>query len=400
MVRAARNLGYRRLAVVRAAPLRMEDLTAVVEGCVLGAWEQRSRQTGAAPVALEELHLAGFGAAREAELAAAQQLGEATNYTREWQNLPPNELTPEALAIVAGDIATRHGLELEVLGPDELQGSGYNLIAAVGAGSANQPRLIRVQHRGVPGAADRCLALVGKGITFDAGGLTLKSHETMQTQKKDMSGGAAVLAAMDVIAARRLPLNVMAVVAAAENLVGDAAMRPGDVLTSASGRTVEVVNTDCEGRLVLADALTFAIRRGATHLVDLATLTAAANIALGHAATLGVASDDELWAQVSHAAELAGERLWRMPLYADYRVLLRSRIADLKNGYYGEANAITAAMFVAHFAEGRPWAHLDIAASSWNSNPELVTIPRGPLGAGTRLVVHLTELLAGSHRLA
>jgi leucyl aminopeptidase len=191
----------------------------------------------------------------------------------------------------------------------------------------------------------------------------------------------------------------MGVVAAAENLVGDAAMRPGDVLTSAAGRTVEVVNTDCEGRLVLADALTFAIRRGATHLVDLATLTAAANIALGHAATLGVASDDELWAQVSRAAELAGERIWRMPLYADYRVLLRSRVADLKNGYYGEANAITAAMFVSQFVEGRPWAHLDIAASSWNSNPELVTIPRGPLGAGTRLAVHLTELLAGAHRL-
>jgi leucyl aminopeptidase len=178
-------------------------------------------------------------------------------------------------------------------------------------------------------------------------------------------------------------------------MLSGSAQRPGDVVTSANGRTVEVVNTDAEGRLVLADALTYAIRRGATHLVDVATLTGAATTALGHAATLAVANDDWLWAQAAAAAELAGDRVWRFPTYPDYDVLLASRIADLKNSYYGEAGAIMAGMFLREFVEGRPWLHLDIAASSWNANEELTTVPRGPLGAGTRLLIYLAQLMAG-----
>jgi leucyl aminopeptidase len=258
---------------------------------------------------------------------------------------------------------------------------------------------VRLQHRGAligGGRADVRLALVGKGVTFDAGGLSIKTAEQMRTMKGDMGGAAAVLAAIDVIAARRLPLDVMAVAPLTENMLSGSAQRPGDVVTAANGKTVEIVNTDAEGRLILADALIYAVQKGATHLVDVATLTGAAATALGHAATLAVADDEMLWSWLAEAAERAGDRVWRMPMYPDYQALLASPVADLRNGFYGEAGAIAGGMFLREFAEGRPWAHLDIAASSWNTNSDLTTIPQGPLGAGTRLLVHLAELIAGA----
>jgi leucyl aminopeptidase len=216
----------------------------------------------------------------------------------------------------------------------------------------------------------------------------------MSRMKADMSGAAAVLSAIDVIASRRLPLDVMMVIAAAENMPGPAAQRPGDVLVSADGKTVEVVNTDAEGRLVLADALTHALRNGATHIIDLATLTGAATIAIGHAASAAISNDDAFWAQVDQASREAGDRVWRLPIYADYRILLRSQIADLRNAEYGEAGTIMGGMFIGEFAAGKPWAHIDIAASAWNTNLELTTVLRGPSGAGTRLCIELAELMA------
>jgi leucyl aminopeptidase len=397
MVRRARAYGYRRLAVLCSPPLGPEHLAAVVEGSVMGSWELRSRQTAEPISELEELLLSGFGEGRDGDAIAAQELGEATNRVRQWQNMPPNDLTPETLTRIARQIGERHGLEVDVLGPEELQAGGFELLLGVGAGSDLAPRLVRMQHRGAligGGRSDVRLALVGKGVTFDSGGLSIKKAEQMRTMKGDMAGAAAVLAAIDVIAARRLPLDVMAVVAITENMIGGSAQRPGDIVMSANGRTVEIVDTDAEGRLILADAITYAVQRGATHVVDVATLTGAAGIALGHGATLGVANDEELWSWIAEAAQRAGDRVWRMPTYPEYEVLLASQVADLRNGYYGEAGAITAGMFLREFVEGRPWAHLDIAASSWNTNAELTTIPRGPLGAGTRLLVHLAELVA------
>jgi leucyl aminopeptidase len=399
MVRKARRYGYQRLAVLGSPPLGPEDLAAVVEGSVMGSWELRSRQTSERPVQLEELLLSGFGQDRDEEVERAQQLGEATNRTREWQNLPPNELTPEGMTRIARQIGERHGLEFDVLGPEELQAGGFELLLGVGAGSDLAPRLVRLQHRGAligGGRSDVRLALVGKGVTFDAGGLSIKTAEQMRTMKGDMAGAAAVLAAIDVIAARRLPLDVMAVAPLTENMISGSAQRPGDIWTAANGKTVEVLNTDAEGRLILADALTYAVQKGATHLVDVATLTGAAATALGHAATLAVADDEELWGWLAEAARRAGDRSWRMPMYPDYKVLLASPVADLRNAFYGEAGAIAAGMFLREFAEGRPWAHLDIAASSWNTNSALSTVPQGPLGAGTRLLVHLAELIAAA----
>ncbi len=406
LVRASRTYGYKRLAVLRMDPIGPDGLKAVVEGCVMGTFERRSRQTGAAPERreIDELILVGFGAGREHEVVAAQENGEATNRTREWQNAPPNELTPDALAQEAMRIAQRHELEVEVLGPDELRSGGYNLLLGVGAGSAKPTFMIRVVHRGSkqPGAAasasGKVLALVGKGITFDSGGISLKNPEHMSQMKDDMSGAAAVLAAIDVIASRKVPLDVMAVVPACENMPGPTAQRPGDVIVSADGKTVEVVNTDSEGRLILADALTHALRNGATHILDVATLTAAATIAIGHAATAAVSNDDDFWFLVDAASREAGDRVWRLPMYADYRVLLRSQIADLRNSEYGEANSILGGMFISEFAGGKPWVHLDIAASSWNTNSELTTVYRGPSGAGTRICIELAELMAGAER--
>ena len=406
LIRASRTYGYKRVGLLRTDPLGMDSLKGVVEGCVMGSFERRSRQTGAHPERREivELVLIGFGAGREHEVVAAQENGEATNKAREWQNAPPNELTPEALGQEALRIAQRHKLEVEVLGPDELRSGGYNLLLGVASGSVRPPRLIRLRHRGgqQPGVAAAAgtpvLALVGKGITFDTGGISLKHPENMSLMKADMAGAAAVLAAMDVIAGRNVPLDVMAVVAASENMPGPAAQRPGDVLVSADGKTVEIVNTDAEGRLVLADALTHALRNGATHIVDLATLTGAATIAVGHGATAAVSNDDAFWSLVERASREAGDRVWRLPIYADYRILLRSQIADLRNAEYGEAGTILGGMFIGEFAGGKPWTHLDIAASSWNTNTELTTVLRGPSGAGTRLCIELAELMAGAER--
>ena len=406
LIRAARTYGYSRLALMRVEPLGSESLPAVVEGCVMGTFERRSRQTGAQPERgeVDELVLTGFGQGRDHEVVAAQEAGEATNRAREWQNAPGNELTPDVLAQEATKIAQRHGLEIEVLGPAELRAGGYNLLLGVASGSAHPARMIRLRHRGrdrageAPQAGATVLALVGKGITFDTGGISLKEPASMSQMKADMAGAAAVLAAIDVIAARKVPLDVMAVVAASENMPGPSAQRPGDVVVSADGKTVEILNTDAEGRLVLADAITHALRNGATHLLDLATLTGAATIAIGHGATAAVSNNDEFWLLVEEAARRAGDRVWRLPMYADYRVLLRSQIADLRNSEYGEAGAILGGMFIGEFTRGKPWAHLDIAASSWNTNAELTTVLRGPSGAGTRLCIELAELMAGSER--
>jgi len=242
------------------------------------------------------------------------------------------------------------------------------------------------------------LALIGKGVTFDSGGISIKPAENMSQMKGDMAGAAAVLSAIDVIASRKVPIDVMAVIAATENMPGPAAQRPGDVVVSADGKTVEIVNTDAEGRLILADALTHALRNGATHLVDLATLTGAARIAIGHAATAAVSNDDKFWDLVARAGSDSGDRVWRLPIFADYRILLRSQIADLRNAEYGEAGTILGGMFIGEFAGGKPWAHLDIASSSWNTNTELTTVLRGPSGAGTRLCIALAELMSGAER--
>jgi leucyl aminopeptidase len=393
LVRAARQYGHGRIAILRAGVLQEEDAGAVIEGCLAGSWDRRGRATGRRPAKLSELTLLGFGNAPQDTVDISRRLGEATARAREWQNTPSNEMRPSTLESIARQIAGEVGLDCEVLGGEEMAAAGYRLLPAVGSGSDDGPRLIRLQHRGGARGGTN-LALLGKGITFDSGGLSLKPAEGMVKMRGDMSGAAAVLAAIQVVAESALPMDVMAVVAAAENLPGRGAQRPGDVWTTASGKTVEVLNTDAEGRLALADAVTFAIRSGSTHIVDLATLTGAVRAALGHVASAVVSNDDAFWTLVARAAETAGDRVWRLPIYPEFRDLIQSQSADLKNSYYGEAGVITAGMFIGEFVEGRPWAHLDIAGSAWNENSSHRDLPMGPLGTGTRLCYRLAELMA------
>ncbi|MGE5243171.1 MAG: leucyl aminopeptidase [Betaproteobacteria bacterium] len=315
-------------------------------------------------------------------------LGECSNLAREMANEPGNTLTPREFARRAGAIASEAGVAVDVLDESQIADLGMGLLLGVARGSSEPPRLIvfRYEPAGAPDAP--VLGLVGKGITFDTGGISIKPADGMERMKDDMTGGAAVACAMRAIALLRAPIRVIGVVPATENMPGGRAIKPGDVLKSASGKTVEVVNTDAEGRLILGDALWYAQRIGATHLVDVATLTGGCVVALGKI-TSGLFGTPDAWVeQVRRVAERAGDRAWRLPLFEEYREQLKSEIADLMNTGGRPASAITAAMFLKEFSGGLPWAHLDIAGTAWaeEARPYL---PKGPSGVAVRTLAEL-----------
>jgi leucyl aminopeptidase len=278
-----------------------------------------------------------------------------------------------------------------VLDERELERLGMGLLLGVGRGSAEPPRLIVLTHtpRGsAPPAGAPVLALVGKGITFDTGGISIKPADGMERMKTDMTGGAAVIGAMRAIALLDAPVKVIGIVPAAENMPGGRAIKPGDILTGAAGKTVEVINTDAEGRLVLGDALWYAQKLGATHLVDVATLTGACVVALGKVAS-GLFGQPEPWVEViQRVSRGAGDRCWPMPLYAEYAEQLKSEIADMTNTGGRPAGACTAAMFLKEFAGGLPWAHLDIAGTAWADEAKPWQ-PKGPTGVAVRTLAEL-----------
>jgi leucyl aminopeptidase len=315
-------------------------------------------------------------------------LGECTNIARQLANEPSNSLTPSAFAERAASISREGGLSVEVLDEKALAQLGMGMLLAVGQGSHEPPRMVVIRYEPVGAPAGPVLGLVGKGITFDTGGISIKSAEGMDRMKDDMAGGAAVIGAMRAIAALKAPIKVVGVIPIAENMPGGRAFRPGDVLKSASGKTVEVLNTDAEGRLILGDALWYAQKIGATHLVDIATLTGAISVALG-ALTSGLFGTPPAWAEhVRAVAERAGDRCWLMPLYDEYRDLLKSEIADMVNtpGRFG--GAITAALFLKEFTGGLPWAHMDIAGTAWVEDVRPY-IPKGSAGIGIRTLAEL-----------
>jgi leucyl aminopeptidase len=323
---------------------------------------------------------------RPAAIAAAVALA------RDLVNMPSDIKTPAWLAEQAAAAAARSGLQLRVRDETELAAEGFGGILAVGAGSVRPPRMIELSYD--PGGARDHVVLIGKGITFDSGGLSLKPNEAMKTMKGDMAGGAAVIAALSALAALEAPVRVTGLIGAAENLPSGSAMRPGDVITSYGGRTIEVLNTDAEGRLVLADLLGYAATLDPATIVDLATLTGSVRVALGGQIGALYASDDELAADLRAAGAATGERLWRMPLPEDYTTALTSNTADLAhvasamNGARNaQAGGIVAALFLREFTGGRRWAHLDIAgpARSASDDGELT---RGGTGFGTRLLLH------------
>ncbi|MFW5927108.1 MAG: leucyl aminopeptidase [Wenzhouxiangella sp.] len=314
--------------------------------------------------ATESVAFPEFDGAR-AQLDAAAAIAAGVQRCRDLGDLPPNLCTPAHLAEVATDMAVEHdGLEVEVLDESAMSELGMNALLAVARGSENRPRLIRLSWKGGK-EGESPAAMVGKGVTFDTGGISIKPRELMEQMKFDMCGAAATIGAMETVARLRLPMNVEGVVAAVENMPDGNAYRPGDVITTMSGKTVEVHNTDAEGRMILADALTWTGRLDPEVMVDIATLTGACVVALGHHASAVMTQDDELAEQLLDAGQAAADRAWRLPLWDDYQEQIDTPFAEMKNLGGMPAGSITAGCFLSRFAEGKRWAHLDIAGSAW-----------------------------------
>jgi leucyl aminopeptidase len=380
-------------------PLPVEEQArALVEGTVLGSYEPGRWKTGErARPALERIVIGHFDSeplrvAAERALLVAQR----ANRARDLANAPPNELTPVALAEHASRIADeQEQLAFEALGPAEIEALGMGSFAAVGRASVNEPRLIVLRYE-PPNARDGfVLGLVGKAITFDSGGLSIKPPKSMEDMKGDMAGGAGVLEGIGAIAALGLPVRTLAVVASCENVISGAAYRPGDILRAANGKTIEVTNTDAEGRLVLADALWYARREGATHLLDVATLTGAMELALGDLYG-GLFSNDAEWGErVRAAAERSGDRAWPFPLHPRYRRYIDSTYADMKNSStLRQGSPALAAEFLREFAGDGPWAHLDMSGPGFleRSRGDYLRVAGGT-GYGVRLIAELASSL-------
>jgi leucyl aminopeptidase len=344
----------------------------------------------------EELSLVAGALPREAVergVRRADAEGRAVSLARELVNLPPCDLYPESFADRARNVAQKTGLECTVLDEKDLTVERMNALLAVARGSDRPPRLVVLRHRGRPGG--KTLGLVGKGVTFDSGGLSLKTTEQMVDMKCDMAGAAAVLGAMQAVAELAVPVNVLGVMALVENLPSGKAMKLGDVLHARNGKTIEVLNTDAEGRLILADALAYAVDQKADHLVDLATLTGACMVALG-TETAGLMTNDDGWAErVGAAGKAAGEKLWPLPMDAHYAEMIKSDVADMKNtGGSRYAGAITAAKLLQEFVGETPWAHLDIAGPAWAEKDNAVRASGGT-GFGVRTLVELARSYVG-----
>ena len=321
-------------------------------------------------------------------VARGRILGESSNLARGLANEPGNTLTPREFAARAAAIASSGGASVEILDERQIESLRMGLLLGVARGSSEPPRLMVFRHEPPGAPRTPVLGLVGKGITFDTGGISIKPADGMERMKDDMAGGAAVACAMRAIGLLKAPMRVVGVVPATENMPGGRAIKPGDILTSAEGKTVEVINTDAEGRLILGDGLWYARSLGATHLVDVATLTGACVVALGKV-TSGLFGTPDRWVeQVRRVATAAGDRVWPMPLHEDYREQLKSEIADFTNTGGRPAGSITAAMFLKEFTGGLPWAHLDIAGTAWadDSKPYL---PKGPSGVAVRTLASL-----------
>lgn len=325
----------------------------------------------------------------EQGIVRGQIIADGVGYARDLTNLPGNDLTPERLAFHAEELANTHDLEIEVIDEWTATEQGMGGLLAVGQGSINPPRMIVIHYKGAPESSETW-GLIGKGITFDTGGISLKKAPGMEEMISDMGGAAAVLGAVKAIAELKAQVNLIAVIPTAENMPSDRAYKPGDVIRTMSGYTVEVVNTDAEGRIVLADGLTTAIRRGATKLVDVATLTGAVMITLGYEATGAVTNNDQLMSEVIQASEKSGEQVWPLPTYPAFKKALKSDAADLKNAGSSYGGASIGGLFIGHFAEDLPWVHLDIGGTAWIESSRGWE-PKGATGVMVRTLVELTR---------
>ena len=375
-----------------------EMIQAVAEGMTLAEFDAGRYKTAG----YDAFELTGLGIivtekgerdtrSRDAAQHAARRgrvIGEHCNMARQLDNEPGNTLTPSTFAERLSQIARDGGLSVSVLDHHELERLGMGMLLGVGRGSAEPPRLVAIRYDPADAPESPVLGLVGKGITFDTGGISIKPAADMDRMKDDMAGGAAVACAIRALAELKAPIRVIGIIPIAENMPGGRAIRPGDVLTSASGKTVEVINTDAEGRLILGDALWYARQLGATHLVDIATLTGAVSVALGRVASGLFGTPAAFVEHVQGVSERAGDRCWPLPLFDEYKDQLRSEIADMLNTGGRLGGAITAALFLKEFTGGLPWIHLDIAGTAWaeESKPFMA---KGPTGVGVRTLIEL-----------
>ena len=369
---------------------------ALVEGALLGLYRydrlrevpahERNRRIDAMTLVVERT---GDVAAAKRAIQKGEVLAEAVALARDLINGPSNLVTPTYLANQARAIAKQHRLTCTVIPFAQLKRLGFGGIVGVAQGSAHPAQFIVLDYR--PSRAKTTFALCGKGITFDSGGISIKPSAKMEQMKYDMSGAAAVLGTMQAAARLKLPVRVVGIIAATENLPSGTAQKPGDVLKTLSGKTVEVINTDAEGRLVLADCLHYAKRYKPDCVVDVATLTGACVVALGAEAIGLLTKDERLAALLNQAGKTTHERVWRLPLWDEYRDMIKSDIADIKNvSDTGQAGTIIAGKFLETFADGLPWAHLDIAGTAWTEKDKPY-IPRGAVGIGVRLLIELME---------
>ncbi len=369
-----------------------ERFQAIAEGVLLADYRYDRYLSVAEPgrpVSLSKVELLlsdeGDAPLAIAAIATAKAIVDGVCFARDLVNAPGNLKTPEYLAMQAVAMAEQVGISATLLDRKEMERQGFGALLGVAQGSAQAPYLIVLEYRGgIPAAPP--IALVGKGVTFDAGGISLKPAEKMDEMKMDMGGAAAVLGTMQAAAQLKLPLNLVAVVPAVENMPSGTAIRPGDILTSLSGKTIEVMNTDAEGRLILADALTYVGRFEPKIVIDLATLTGACIIALGNQAAAALGNDDDLLQQLLQAGERSGERFWQMPLWDEYSEQIKSNFADVKNTGGRAAGTITAAAFLQKFAADYNWAHLDIAGMAWEEQGKAGQ-PKGGTGFGVRALI-------------
>jgi len=394
--RSLRKLNCRRIAtIVHGAGIGGVEpeaaSQAITEGSLLGLYRFRRHVTeetenqDVAELLIVERD-AGKLQALEHGCRKGRIVAEATNQARDWINEPANYMTPTDLAKIARELASAYSLDLTILDREQMEKEGMGLLLGVARGSCQPPKLIVLGYRGDK-KSSVTLGFVGKGITFDSGGISIKPSENMAEMKGDMAGAAAVMAAVNAIAQLKIKVNVAAVVPATENLPGGKALKPGDVLQAINGKTIEVVNTDAEGRLILADALGYAVKKGFSSLVDIATLTGACHVALGDICSGIFGNSQELVDKVVKAGAEAGERLWQMPMYEEYKEQNKSDVADIKNsgGRYG--GAITAAQFLSEFAGKTPWVHIDIAGTSMTEK-EHGYLVKGATGVCVRTLVN------------
>lgn len=376
---------------------------ATVEGTVLGLYRGDLYKTSdKEPGEMERFTIVERDPDKIPDIEAGTReghiLGDATNDARTLGNEPSNTMTPAVLADRARQVAQNTGLEIEILDQQRMAELGMGGLLSVAQGSTQPPKLIILRYRA--GKDKPALGLIGKGLTFDSGGISIKSHEGMHRMKYDMSGGAAVIQALRAVAELKPDINVVGVVPATENMPGGSAFKPGDVIKCLSGKTVEIITTDAEGRMLLADAITYAIQQGATHLVDIATLTGSCAVALGNNITGVMGNNREFTNRLMEAARLAGEKVWELPLPPEYKEQLKSGIADMRNLGSRYGGALTGGLFLQEFVEGIPWVHMDIAGTAYMTKEEAPEAADsytelGATGVGVRTLAMLALRLAG-----